>query len=61
VLEVLTGSPWEVVAFTVVLAVSIVVLHRQNIARLLHGTEHKLSFRRGSASSRAGPSSGPVA
>ena len=61
VVEVLTGSPWEVVAFTVVLAVSIVVLHRQNISRLLHGTEHKLSFRRGSASSRAGPSSGRAA
>jgi glycerol-3-phosphate acyltransferase PlsY len=60
VLEVLTGSPWEVVAFTVVLAASIVVLHRANIVRLLHGTEHKLSFRR-AASSRAGPSSGPVA
>jgi len=61
VLEVLTGSAWEVVAFTVVLAVSIVVLHRGNIGRLLHGTEHRLSFRRGSPSSRAGPSSGPVA
>jgi glycerol-3-phosphate acyltransferase PlsY len=61
VLEVLTGRPWEVVVFTVVLAVAIFVLHRENIARLLRGTEHKLSFRRGSASSRAGPSSGPVA
>lgn len=61
VLEVLTGSPWEVVAFTVVLAASIVVLHRHNIGRLLRGTEHKLSFRRDSANSRAGPSSGPVA
>lgn len=61
VLEVLTGRPWEVVAFTIVLAVAIFILHRENIGRLLRGTEHKLSFRRDSASSRAGPSSGPVA
>jgi glycerol-3-phosphate acyltransferase PlsY len=61
VLEVLTGSEWEVVAFTVVLAAAIVVLHRENVRRLLNGTEPRLSFRRGSPSSRAGPSSGPVA
>ena len=61
VLEVLTGRPWEVVAFTVVLAVAIFVLHRENIRRLLNGTEHRLSFRRESPSSRAGPSSGPAA
>ncbi len=61
VLEVLTGSPWAVVAFTVALAAAIFVLHRENIGRLLHGTEHRLSFRRDSPSSRAGPSSGPVA
>ena len=61
VLEVLTGRPWEVVAFTIVLAVAIFVLHRENIRRLMNGTEHRLSFRRGSASSRAGPSSGPAA
>ena len=45
VLEVLTGSAWEVVAFTVVLAVSIVVLHRGNIARLAHGQESKMRLR----------------
>lgn len=60
VLEVLTGRPWEVVAFTIVVAVAIFVLHRENIGRLLHGTEHRLSFRR-APSSRAGPSSGPAA
>ena len=32
--------PWEVIAFTVVLAVAIFVLHRANIRRLLNGTEH---------------------
>ena len=61
VVEVLTGRPWEVVAFTVVLVVAIFVLHRENIRRLLNGTEHRLSFRRESPSSRAGPSSGPAA
>jgi glycerol-3-phosphate acyltransferase PlsY len=61
VLALLTGYPWEIVAFTIVLAVSIVALHRANIRRLLSGTEPRLSFRRGSASSRAGPSSGRAA
>jgi glycerol-3-phosphate acyltransferase PlsY len=60
-LAVLTGRPWEVLAFTVVLAVSIFVLHRANIRRLLNGTEPRLSFRRDAASSRAGPSSGRAA
>jgi glycerol-3-phosphate acyltransferase PlsY len=61
VLSVLTDRPWEVVAFTIVLAVAIFALHRANIRRLLNGTEHRLSFRRESASSRAGPSSGRAA
>ena len=60
-LVALTGRPWEVLAFTIVLAVSIFVLHRGNIRRLLNGTEPRLSFRRDGASSRAGPSSGRAA
>jgi acyl phosphate:glycerol-3-phosphate acyltransferase len=60
-LVVLTGRPWQVFAFTVVLAVSIFVLHRANIRRLLNGTEPRLSFRRDAPSSRAGPSSGRAA
>ena len=60
-LVVLTGRPWEVLAFTVVLAVTIFVLHRSNIRRLLNGSEPRLSFRRRGASSRAGPSSGRAA
>jgi glycerol-3-phosphate acyltransferase PlsY len=47
VLEVLTGRPWEIVAFTVAAAVAVFVLHRANIRRLLAGTEHRMSFRRG--------------
>jgi glycerol-3-phosphate acyltransferase PlsY len=61
VLEIVTGRPWEVVAMTIVTAAAIFVLHRANIRRLLNGTEHRLSFRRGAASSRAGPSSGRTA
>ena len=57
----LTGRPWEILAFAIALAVSIWVLHRGNIRRLLNGTEPRLSFRRGPASSRAGPSSGRAA
>jgi acyl phosphate:glycerol-3-phosphate acyltransferase len=60
-LVVLTGGPWEVLAFTIVLAVSIFALHRANIRRLLNGTEPRLSFRRDAPSSRAGPSSGRAA
>jgi acyl phosphate:glycerol-3-phosphate acyltransferase len=60
-LAALTGSPWVVISFTIVLAASIFVLHRANIHRLLNGTEPRLSFRRDSASSRAGPSSGRAA
>jgi glycerol-3-phosphate acyltransferase PlsY len=61
VLAFVTDRPWEVVAFTVALALSIFALHRANIGRLLNGTEPRLSFRRQTASSRAGPSSGRAA
>jgi glycerol-3-phosphate acyltransferase PlsY len=60
-LVLLTGRPWQILALTVVLALAIFVLHRENIRRLLKGTEPRLSFRRGRASSRAGPSSGRAA
>lgn len=52
------GLPWPVVGFTVGAAVAIWVLHRGNIARLLHGEERRSAFsvrsrvlRRGSATS----------
>jgi acyl phosphate:glycerol-3-phosphate acyltransferase len=47
VLEIVTGRPWVVVAFTIVVAIAIFVLHRANIRRLLNGTEHRMTFRRG--------------
>lgn len=47
VLEVVTGRPWVIVAFTIVVAAAIFVLHRANIRRLLNGTEPRITFRRG--------------
>ena len=43
VLCVAFGEPWPTVAFTAVAAVAVVFLHRQNIGRLLHGTESRFS------------------
>lgn len=40
------GMPWEVVAFAGVSAVAVVLLHRQNIARLFRGTENRFELRR---------------
>ncbi|HEX5467959.1 MAG TPA: glycerol-3-phosphate 1-O-acyltransferase PlsY [Gaiellaceae bacterium] len=42
---VLFGASWPVVAFTAGGALAIVVLHRANIARLLHGQESKMRLR----------------
>jgi acyl phosphate:glycerol-3-phosphate acyltransferase len=42
----LIGEPWPVIAFAVVAAAAVVVLHRANIRRLLSGTENRFSFRR---------------
>ena len=38
--------PWPVVAFGVAGAAAVVALHRQNIRRLLGGTEHRFELRR---------------
>ncbi|HET8741019.1 MAG TPA: glycerol-3-phosphate 1-O-acyltransferase PlsY [Gaiella sp.] len=37
------GSPWPVVGFTAVAAVGVLALHRQNVRRLLAGTEPRFS------------------
>ncbi len=42
----LLGEPWPVVAFAGVAALAVVVLHRANIRRLLHGQENRFHFRR---------------
>jgi acyl phosphate:glycerol-3-phosphate acyltransferase len=42
------GEPWQIVLFGTACAAIIVVRHRANIGRLLHGTEHKAkTFGRG--------------
>jgi glycerol-3-phosphate acyltransferase PlsY len=42
----LFGASWSIVAFLATAAVAIVVLHRGNIARLVAGTENRMSLRR---------------
>jgi acyl phosphate:glycerol-3-phosphate acyltransferase len=39
------GEPWPTVAFAALAALAVIVLHRQNIGRLLHGTESRFSRR----------------
>ena len=46
VFVVLFGYPWPVVAFGIAGAAAVVALHRQNIRRLLGGTEHRFGLGR---------------
>lgn len=46
VAAVLLGEPWPVIAFAAGAAAAVLVLHRQNIARLRAGTENRFKFRR---------------
>jgi glycerol-3-phosphate acyltransferase PlsY len=46
VFVVVFGYPWPVVAFGVAGAAAVIALHRQNIRRLLGGTEHRFELRR---------------
>ena len=46
VFVVVFGYPWPVVAFGVAGAVAVIALHRQNIRRLVGGTEHRFELRR---------------
>jgi glycerol-3-phosphate acyltransferase PlsY len=43
---VLLDRPWPVIAFATGAAAAVLVLHRQNIARLRAGTENRFKFRR---------------
>jgi acyl phosphate:glycerol-3-phosphate acyltransferase len=54
------GYPWPVIAFAGAAAAAILVLHKENIRRLLAGTENRATLGRRSKS-RAGPSSTPAA
>ena len=46
VAAVLLDEPWPVIAFAAGAAAAVLVLHRQNIARLRAGTENRFRFRR---------------
>ena len=46
VLVVLLGYPWPVIAFGIAGAAAVIFVHRQNIRRLLSGTEHRFELRR---------------
>jgi glycerol-3-phosphate acyltransferase PlsY len=39
----LVGYPWPVIAFAGVASVGVVLLHRANLRRLLHGEEHRFT------------------
>jgi glycerol-3-phosphate acyltransferase PlsY len=43
------GEPWPTVLYAAAACVAVVLLHRQNIARLLHGTEPRFSRARKSS------------
>ncbi len=43
ILCVVLGEPWPTVIFAAAASVAVIVLHRQNIGRLLHGTESRFS------------------
>jgi acyl phosphate:glycerol-3-phosphate acyltransferase len=43
---VLFGYPWPIVAFGIAGAAAVIALHRQNIRRLLGGTEHRFELGR---------------
>ena len=40
---VVVGEPWPTVAFAAVAALAVIFLHRQNVGRLLRGTESRFS------------------
>ena len=46
VFVVLFDYPWPVVVFGIAGAVTVILMHRQNIRRLLGGTEHRFELRR---------------
>ena len=43
ILCLLLGEPWPTVVFATAASLAVIVLHRQNIRRLLHGTESRFA------------------
>jgi glycerol-3-phosphate acyltransferase PlsY len=48
-LGLLLGEPWPVIVFASIAAVAVLLLHKENIARLRAGTESRFALRRRSA------------
>jgi glycerol-3-phosphate acyltransferase PlsY len=46
VFVVVFGYPWPIIAFGIAGAVAVIAMHRQNIRRLLGGTEHRFELGR---------------
>ena len=46
ILVVALGYPWPIVVFGIAGAAAVIALHRQNIRRLVGGTEHRFRLRR---------------
>jgi glycerol-3-phosphate acyltransferase PlsY len=40
------GAPWPTVVFAFLASIMVIVRHRTNIRRLMHGQEHRLDFGR---------------
>jgi acyl phosphate:glycerol-3-phosphate acyltransferase len=47
------GEPWPVIVFASIAAVAVVLLHKENIARLRAGTESRFALRRGGAAAKS--------
>jgi glycerol-3-phosphate acyltransferase PlsY len=47
------NEPWPVILFAAASGASVIVLHRANIKRLLHGKEHRFSWPRGNRTAPA--------
>ena len=48
-LGLVLGEPWPVIVFASIAAVAVVLLHKENIARLRAGTESRFALRRSAA------------
>ena len=46
ILVVVLDYPWPIIVFGIAATAAVIVLHRQNISRLLGGTEHRFELRR---------------
>ena len=52
-LGIALAEPWPVIVFASIAAVAVVLLHKENIARLRAGTESRFALRRGSAAAKS--------